>query len=60
MSTFLTVIFVLIGIVIFLAFVWYYIKQFGSIAFGNGCTGCALTIALVLGAIGFIVYFLFS
>ena len=55
-----TYIFVTIVAIIFvLLFVWYYIKQFASLTFSNGCTGCGCSTIIIL-FVGLIIFWFIS
>lgn len=56
MVTAFSVICVLILILILIGAAWYYIKAFGGIFLGNGCSGCGLGIVLFLAAVAAVIY----
>lgn len=49
---------ILVAIILVLLFVWYYIKQFASITFSNGCTGCGCSIIIILSIGWLIIWFI--
>ena len=57
MMTLFYVILVLIGILLTIGFIWYYIKAFAGAIFGHGCgTGCII----ILSILAMIIYFIIS
>lgn len=49
---------ILVAIIFVLLFVWYYIKQFASLTFSNGCTGCGCSTVIILSIGLLIIWFI--